>query len=190
MATMTWDDARGRAAARPHRVLFTVRRLVALLLVLAGMAVIASAQAVRAVEAAIAAALIGPLTRTQTYVWGSRGSFFWGMGTDHAHGIRITGECSLAYVAGPMLIGFGLLLLLKRLPSPQVVVGAAVGIALMLIVNTFRLLLIAGAIHHWDSETAFWWAHVVLGSMVAVIGNVVGMAVALTIAFRNRPGAP
>jgi exosortase/archaeosortase family protein len=163
---------------------------VALLLAAAGIVVIASAQAVRAIEATIAAALIGPLTRTQTYVWGSRGSFYWGMGTDHAHGIRITGECSLAYVAGPLLIGFGLLLLLKRLPSPQVVLGAAVGVALMLTVNTFRLLLIAGSIHRWNTETAVWWAHVVLGSMVAVVGNVVGMAVALTIAFRNRPGAP
>ena len=112
------------------------------------------------------------------------------MGTDQAHGIRITDECSLAYVAGPMLVGFGLLLLLSGSPDRRWSSARGSGLALMLVVNTFRIAVIAMSIHIWDCAAAFWWSHVVLGSMVAVVGNVVGMAVALPIAFRNRPEAP
>lgn len=185
MTTSTiWDSA--SSASRPGRVSFAARRLIAAGLAVLGVASVVFAERVRGFEATVAAVVVGASTRTDTYVWASRGSFYWGMGTDAARGLRITYECSLAYVSGPLLVIFAFLLLLKRLPELQVVAGAVAAVTFMLVVNTFRIWMIAMSVHIWDSETAFWWSHVVLGSLTAVVGNVTAMALGLRIAFLDQ----
>lgn len=184
--TMPWAAPAEPAAPTSHRMPVIGRRALAGLLIVAGIAVVIRAQVVRAAEASLNAALMGWFTDGQTYVWGDRGSFYWGMGSGHARGLQITSQCSIAYVAGPMLVIFGLLLLARRLPLQRVVLGVAVGVGLMFVINTARILLVAASLQLWDSEAAFWWAHVVLGSVIAVAGNIAALAIAIRIAFARR----
>src|SRR5690349_5404223 len=106
MATMTWDEGGGVAAAPDvsSRAPISVRRLIAFVMVSAGVAIVVSASTIRAFEATAASVLVGLLTQSETMVVPSTASFFWGMGTDKAHGLYISPECSLAYIAGPMFV--------------------------------------------------------------------------------------
>ena len=161
--------------------------LVALGLVALGLLIVVQAASVRSLEAELTAALAGVITRSETYVAQGYGAFFWNVGTPEVHGLRITPECSLAYVTGPFLIMGGVLLALGRLSPARVLVGLIVGLALMVILNTARILLIVTAVHLWGTGSALWWSHVVLGSLVALLGNAAAMAVAIRLAFANRP---
>ena len=161
------------------------RRLTATLLIFSGLAVVIGAKAVRSGEASVAAMLVGVVTRTDTAAWGEHGSFYWGLGSGDAHGLRITAECSSAYVAGPVLVVFGLLLLSRRLPLVRVLTGAAAGLAVVILVNMARIVLIADTVNRWSSDAAFWWSHIVVGSTLAVVGNIAALALALRTAFRG-----
>ena len=190
MTTTTSDASHHHDRPGPATNLVIARGVTSLVLLSLGIATVVRARAVRAGEARISALLIGALTHTETYVWRARGSFYWGIGSHRARGLHISPACSLAYVAGPLLVVFGLLLLLGRLPQRQVVAGVLAGIGLMVVVNTVRMVLIAESINLFDSPSAFWWAHIVAGSLLAVVGNVVALALALRIAFRNRRAEP
>lgn len=158
----------------------------------AGVAVLVGAHVVRATEASFAAVLVGSATTSSTYVAKGSSSFYWLMGTSDARGLRITPECSIAYVVGPLLVISGLLALIRRLPLRRVALAAVVAGVVIAAVNLLRIVMVALAVTRYPSERAMWWWHVVIGSLVSLGGIGVGLALLVRITFgspsRHRPG--
>lgn len=167
------------------------RLVVALVLACVGVAVVAQAARVRALEASAAAAAVRLLLPTRTFVVATPDpAFYWDMGTGHAHGLRITAECSSAFVVGPLMAGFGVLLPLRRLAVRRVLLGVAAGVATVVAVNTSRMVMIAVSMHLWGSDAVFWWSHLVVGSVIAVLGNAFALGLAIRVSFSARHHGP
>ncbi|MEZ5138342.1 MAG: exosortase/archaeosortase family protein [Acidimicrobiales bacterium] len=169
-----------------------VRLTMAVGLVALGAWLVVDAEAVRTVEATSSASVVGALTSSETYRAPGTSSFYWLMGTSEARGLRITSECSVAYVLGPLLAMCGLLSLLRRLPARRMVAAAAAGAALIACVNLLRISMVAVAVTRFPSDQAMWWWHVVIGSLVSLAGVGVGLALTTRVAFggRGRPRRP
>lgn len=169
------------------------RLAICLALVGVGIAAVLRAPAVRSLEAVSSASVIGVVTSSQTYVAPGTSSFYWLMGTADAKGLQITPECSIAYVVGPLLVLCGLLTLLRRLPLRRIFAAALAGGLLIACVNLLRISMVAVAVTHFPSERAMWWWHVVIGSIVSLIGVGVGLGATARVAFggqrvaRRRP---
>jgi exosortase/archaeosortase family protein len=158
-------------------------------LVAAGVVAVAMAAQVRTAEAYTMATLVGWSTGTSTHVVPGTAAFYWLLGTPRAQGLRITSECSIAYVLGPLLVLCGLLATLRRLPLRRVFAAASVGAALITVVNLLRMTMVALAVTHSSSERAMWWWHTVVGSLVSILGIGLGLAAVGRIAFSGRTPA-
>lgn len=155
----------------------------ALALVVLGASLVVQAHDVRSAEALTSASVIGALTSSETYVAPGTSSFYWLMGTADVEGLRITTECSVAYVVGPLLMLCGLLATLRRLPLRRIAVAAAAGVALIACVNLLRISMVAMAVTHSSTDRAMWWWHVVIGSIVSLLGVGLGLGTTIRVAF-------
>lgn len=164
-----------------------LRRLpLGLAVILLGVVVLVRADVVRRLEANAAALSVGAVTGGSTEILAAPGSFAFGIGTPAAMGLRITSACSVAYLLGPFLIGFGLLSLVSRLVPHRLVAACLAGSAVLIAVNMLRITLIGWATYRFGLDTGYWWSHVVVGSVLAVSGFTGAVAVALLLAFRGR----
>lgn len=176
MVSIERSTARARAALAGRTLLFIA-------LFAMGAFAIVDAGFVRMTEAASSASVVGTLTSSDTYVRPHSSSFYWLMGTSDARGLHITPECSVAYVVGPLLILCGLLSLLRRLPVRRMVGAAIAGVAVIASVNLLRISMVAVAVTHFPSDRAMWWWHVVVGSIVSLVGVGSGLALTTRVAF-------
>lgn len=183
--------------ARPSIAARLGRALLVLTLVGVGASMVLDAPLVRGAEASSSASVVGRITSSDTYVAPGTSSFYWLMGTSDARGLHITAECSIAYVVGPLLVLCGLLALLRRLPPHRMAAAATAGVVVIGCVNLLRISMVAVAITHFPSERAMWWWHVVIGSIVSLLGVGAGLALTTRVAFggaarsgRRSPGLP
>lgn len=183
-ATDAEGSARPEAADPSH----ALRILVAGGLIVLGAAMLIWSSPVRGAEARLTATVTSVLLGADTEVDAAHASFWFGRDGTWEWGLRITGACSSALVIGPMIITLGLLALLKRLPVGQIVLATAVGASIILVVNVGRVVLIAASQLRWGTEVSFWWSHVVAGSVIAVVGDVAGVAAATRLTFGGRRG--
>lgn len=170
-------------APAPRRAGAVVRVALALALLAVGVLGVWNAGAIRTVEAESSASVMGALTSSETYVRRETASFYWLMGTADARGLRVTAECSVAYVIGPLVGLCGLLALLRRLPARRILAAALAGVSIIVGVNLVRIAMVAVAVTHFPSERAMWWWHVVIGSVVSLAGIGAGLASTVRIAF-------
>lgn len=174
-------DRAGRGVLEP-----TARVVGAALAVVLGVLAVLHAATIRGLEASASGWITHRTTGLEVFVAPERATFYWGIGSPETFGLRVTPECSSAYVVGPLLCLFGGLLLLRRLSTRRVLVGLAAGLGVVVLTNLFRVGLIALAVDTWGRGAAFWWSHVVVGSLIAIVGNIAGIALAISVAFGHR----
>jgi len=151
-----------------------------------GVATMARARAIRGWESEACAWLIGRLTSSSASADAPRTSFSWDLFTPRAHGLIITPECTVAVMVGPLLISVAVIAGLRRLRPWRPLVGAVVGAAFLVVVNLVRLLIIAEAIHLFGDRAAFWWTHVVIGSLLSLAGFLGALAFAIRFSFADQ----
>lgn len=102
-------------------------------------------------------------------------------------GLVVTSECSAAFFVGGVLVVGGLLVILwHRSTAVRLLVATAATIALLLLVNTARLTLIAEAAARWGT-VGFEWAHTVAGSVLMIATLCLATIVFARVGLLRRP---
>jgi exosortase/archaeosortase family protein len=118
----------------------------------------------------------------------SRAPIIWfGLGTVHAFGLEITPDCSSSLLLVP-LCGLGMLLMIPRRLNVGLVIRALIVAAAVLVVaNTLRIGVIALCCRFWGLGVGYQVGHLVLGSLVSIVG--IGLSlVLLTAIVASRRG--
>lgn len=152
-------------------------------LVAAGSLSLLAAARVRGQEAVVAGQISGAVTGGGSAVNRSTATFFYALGTPLAGGIRVTPECSTAYIVGPVLVLLGLLALSRRLQIRSVVAAAFASLTFLMVTNTARITFIAWAVYRFGRERGYWWSHLVIGSAFSVATIGIAFALLIRIAF-------
>lgn len=159
------------------------RSPLALALVAAGAAVLVSADRIRGEEAAVASFFAGAVTEGGSAVDRLQATFFFALDTPLAAGLRVTPECSIAYIVGPVLIALGLLMLLTRLHVRAVLGAALFSLGFLAVTNAARMAFVAWAVYRFGRTTGYWWSHLVIGSAFSVVTIAVSLGLAIRISF-------
>lgn len=121
-------------------------------------------------ETILAGVIANPFTPGEMYVSAATHTFFWGMGTADMHGLRVTAECTSAFLLGPLFIVAGLVLTAGRIGTVRILVATIIASTILVLANQTRLALIAWATANWGVDEGYQWSHTVGGSIVVGIG--------------------
>lgn len=102
-----------------------------------------------------------------------------------AVGMRITAECTVALLTGPLCLLGGTLLAFTRARWQRLLVGVAAGLVAVVVVNQLRLVLIAVSMQHWGLP-GYHVSHKFVGTVVALAGFVAGTLLMLRIATADQ----
>jgi exosortase/archaeosortase family protein len=172
------------AGHRLARLVTPVRGLLALATWAAMAAAIADAASARAVEARVAAVVVGPVTSGRT---GSVGDvILTGLGTHTSMGLQITNECTVLLLIVPMLFLAGLILLFRRFKIRNVLFGLFMGVLVVGLTNQLRIMLIAWATQNYGFGLGYELTHKFIGSVLAILGFAGGLLLMLRLVPGGR----
>lgn len=160
-----------RAARRPARGAGVARALAAVPVAALGVAVVVLMDRFRYGEAVLTAWSLQNMLGRPAKVFPAEDVFYyqaapgavpvWG-------GFTITEECSAAWFVGGLLVATALLLVVwRRARAGRLLVASLVTAALLVVVNTARMVLITEATVRWG-ESGFGWSHTVGGSILMI----------------------
>lgn len=147
-----------------------LRGLLGLALVAGGVVVMLNHDRLRTLETILAASLSSSVTPGDMYVAPGGHSFFWAAATPAMHGLRVTAECTSAFLVGPLLILAGLILASGRFGLLRALSATAVAGGILVLANQGRIVLIAWATAKWGVADGYQWSHTVGGSVVVGVG--------------------
>ena len=166
------------------------RRLLALLIGVAGAALALAARSWRGFETSVAAHSIG-------WVSGQSSHALPGLDLVIVRSVRtgpsalwLTGSCSVSYLLAFLLIVSAPLPLIPRLSRARAVSAVALAAGIIFVTNIARLTFIGAAIAAWGPGTGFALSHTYLGSTLSFVGAALaGMAFVGTLLLRphNAP---
>jgi exosortase/archaeosortase family protein len=156
----------------------------ALLLAAAGVAVIWLQGTVRDDEASIAGRWFGAVLHGKVSSAHDVVVFPWSKGP--LVGLKITSECTVALLLGPLIILAGLMLAVTTIRVQRLLAGLTAGLAVVVLVNQLRLALIAVSTQHWGIS-GYDVSHKFVGTLIALAGFVT--AVLLMIRLAAKPVA-
>jgi exosortase/archaeosortase family protein len=165
------------------------RMLMGMGILAAGVLVMVNHPLLREAETALAGALADFVTPGSTYVVPGWHTFFLAAGTPAMHGLRITVECTAAFLIGPLLIVAGLVLASGRFGVRRTLAATLLAGGVLMAANQARLMLIAWATAEWGVADGYQWSHTVGGSAVVAIGAGLALTAFLLVlaAGRSRP---
>lgn len=102
-----------------------------------------------------------------------------------AVGMRITAECTVALLTGPLCLFGAAMLAFTRARWHRLLVGLAAGLVALVVVNQVRLMLIAISLQQWGMP-GYDVSHKFVGTVVALVGFVAGTLLMLRIATANE----
>jgi exosortase/archaeosortase family protein len=145
--------------------------------------------AYRSLEIQISAVLIDAVTSSGVYVAPQRQTVYFGLGTDHALGLRMTPECTSAFLVVPLLgVGAAMLGLRPRIAG-RVLASLAVAVAVLVAVNQLRVLALVGLIDAFGRSRGYYLGHTLFGSMISVFGGAAALVLFVWLSTRTPKGA-
>lgn len=167
-----------------HPAIKALRLLTALCVVLAIGAVIIGQQEVRAFEADLASTWIGLVAPDGAMVWGD--SFLVHMSQTQIIAFRITAECTIAILAAPILAFSAVMIGFTRVPVARWILATIAGLGLIVLVNQFRLGLIAWATLNFGLDVGYEVSHTFVGSIIALLGFASSILLMLVVMGKRR----
>lgn len=172
-----------------------VRFVVGLAMLAGGAYAILVQEEFRQLEAGVVTALLKPFLGAGVFQFADQ--FVVKLDASHYLGLQITIECTTLVLLTPMLLFSAAVLMFTRVTWPRWLLATAVGLVIVVIVNLIRIALIAVATLWWK-ETGYDWSHVLIGTLVALVGLVGAAVLMLRImngsrskrAARMTPAAP
>ncbi|MEV8442929.1 exosortase P [Actinosynnema sp. NPDC051121] len=159
-------------------------RVVVVALVAAAAGLVMAHQAYRTAEILLSGLLLRVLGTDGVQVVAARQTVYFGLGSDAPLGLRMTPECTSAFLVVPLLAIGAVMIALRpritrRVLSALVVAGAAV-----VVVNQLRVVTLVGLVAWLGVDDGYYWGHTLLGSMVSVFGGAAALVAFVWLATR------
>lgn len=167
-----------------------VRGLLGLALAAGGVLVMLNHDRLRQLETILASAMSDGVTPGDMYVAPGAHSFFWAAATPAMVGLRVTAECTSAFLIGPLLILAGILLASGRFGAFRAISATAVAGSILVLANQGRIVLIAWATAKWGIADGYQWSHTVGGSIIVGIGVMIALGVFMIMLAAKRRVRP
>ncbi|TDV52237.1 exosortase P [Actinophytocola oryzae] len=159
--------------------------LAALLLLAAG-ALVAWHRVYRTVEMQLAGGLIKLFTSDGVYVAAARQTVYFGLIGEHPFGLRMSPECTSAFLLLPLLLIGAVMILLRPHIAKQVLGALGIATVVLIVVNQLRLLMLVGLINWLGTDQGYYLGHTLFGSFVSVFGGAAALVLFVWLATRSR----
>lgn len=174
--------------ALPRTIAWHRALAVALLLVAA--ALVVWHRAYRTVEMLLAGGLIRLFTSDGVYVAAQRQSVYFGLGGDRPFGLRMSPECTSAFLLLPLLLVGAVMIVLRPGISRQVLGALGISLVALIVVNQLRLLLLVGLVNWLGTDRGYYLGHTMFGSLVSVLGGAAALVLFVWLATRSHRKDP
>lgn len=168
-----------------RRVPLPTQAVVACLIALA-VALVIWQRFYRTAEVVLAGGVLRLTTGHGVYVADARQTVYFGLGGDSPFGLRMTPECTSAFLVLPLLVVGAIMIALRPRITRQVLIALGVAALAVIVVNQLRVLTIVGLVNWLGTDLGYYWGHTMLGSMVSVFGGAVALVLFVWLATRNR----
>jgi hypothetical protein len=162
-------------------------RIVAGAVALAGLVLLLTESHVRVFEARVSSFFLSVTHIAQARPMGYSVIF---AQNQHWIGYSITAGCTATLLAVPFFFISSGLLLTRRVSITRGLVGLAVVVVFVALVNQLRLLLIGASMQVWGFTTGYNRSHVLAGGVLSTFGVAIGIAVFLVLVVHQRRPAP
>lgn len=176
------------AGALPARHVSALPKAVAGLLVACAAALIVWQRAYRTAEMAVAGGVIRLFTADGVHVAAERQSVYFGLGGDTPFGLRMSPECTSAFLLLPLLGVGAVMVVLRPRITGQVLAALAVSVAVLVAVNQVRLLMLVGLIDWLGTDDGYYLGHTMFGSLISVLGGAAALVLFVWLSTRTRAG--
>jgi len=156
-------------------------------LVACGILILANTAAYRQAEAWSTWRVVDAVVGRGTYLQPNSGTFFVGLETKNAVGLRIDQLCSTGGIAGVLIIFTGVLLIAAGLRVRRALLGLGAMLGLLLVVNVVRLTALSWTVTTWGLTGWFEWLHLYGGAAISMVAIAVGLALYLRLIRRSVP---
>ncbi|SES37657.1 exosortase P [Actinokineospora terrae] len=146
-------------------------KLVAIALVAAAVALVVGNRLYRTAEMALASGILRLITSGGVHLVAERQTVYFGLGTDHAFGLRMSPECTSAFLVLPLLVVAAVMVALRGRIAGRVLVALLLAGIAVVVVNQLRVLTLVGLIDWLGTDQGYYWGHTFLGSIVSVVGG-------------------
>ncbi|WP_084467295.1 exosortase P [Actinokineospora inagensis] len=149
----------------------TATRALAAVLVAAAVALVIGNRLYRTAEMTLASGILRLATGSGVYLVPERQAVYFGLGSAHAFGLRMSPECTSAFLVLPLLLIAAVLIGLRGRVAGRVLGALAVAVAVVVAVNQLRVLTLVGLISWLGTDQGYYWGHTFFGSMISVVGG-------------------
>lgn len=165
-------------------------RALAVTLLLVAAALVVWHRAYRTVEMVLAGGLIRLFTSDGVYVAAERQSVYFGLGGDRPFGLRMSPECTSAFLLLPLLLVAAAMIVLRPRISRQVLGALGISLVALVVVNQLRLLLLVGLVNWLGTDRGYYLGHTMFGSLVSVFGGAAALVLFVWLATRSPKEDP
>ncbi len=161
-------------------------KALAVLLLVVAAAVIVWQRAYRTVEMMLAGGLIRLFTSDGVYVASQRQTVYFGLGSETPFGLRMSPECTSAFLLLPLLLVGAVMIALRPRIARQVMIALGVSAVALVLVNQIRLLMLVGLIDWLGTDRGYYLGHTMFGSLISVLGGAAALVLFVWLATRQR----
>ncbi len=162
-----------------------LNRVIVVALVAAAAGLVFAHRAYRTAEIALSGLILDVVTADGVEVVAERQTVYFGLGSDTPLGLRMTPECTSAFLVLPLLLVGAVMIALRPRIARRVLIALAVAATAVIIVNQFRVLTLVGLVKWLGVDTGYYWGHTLLGSMVSVFGGAAALVAFVWLATRK-----
>ncbi|MGP3691538.1 exosortase/archaeosortase family protein [Streptomyces sp. IBSNAI002] len=163
----------------------------ALSLVALSVGVFRVADQIRVLEALVASRLTTALLGLPARHSGGSTAFYFDLSNGQAHGLRITDECTSAYILGvlPVLAALWILAVSGVGRATRALTGLTIGAGIFCLANSLRVVMIVFSMDHLGEERGFELAHRYLGTVLTLVALAASAAVVMVFLGAGRRSA-
>ncbi len=162
-----------------------LNRVIVIALVAGAAGLVLAHRAYRTAEIVLSGLLLDALGSDGVEVVASRQTVYFGLGSDSPLGLRMTPECTSAFLVLPLLVVGAVMIALRPRIARRVLFALAVASVAVVVVNQFRVLTLVGLVDWLGVDTGYYWGHTLLGSMVSVFGGAAALVAFVWLATRK-----
>jgi exosortase/archaeosortase family protein len=162
----------GTTAPRPAAL---HHRLVIALLISLATGLVLVHDAYQTAEIALSGAVLSLFGWSGVAVVADRQTVYFGLGTPTELGLRMTPECTSAFLLIPLIAVAAALIALRPAIYRRVLFSLGLAAVVLIAVNQLRILTLAGLVGWLGTYRGYYWGHTMIGSMVSVFGGAIAL---------------
>ncbi|MFE2757068.1 exosortase P [Actinosynnema sp. NPDC059335] len=162
-----------------------LNRVIVAALVVAAAGLVVAHRAYRTAEVVLSGFLLGLIGVDGVEVVTARQTVYFGLGSDAPLGLRMTPECTSAFLVVPLLAVGAVMIALRPRITRRVLFALAVAVVAVVVVNQLRVLTLVALVGWLGVDTGYHWGHTLLGSLVSVFGGAAALVAFVWLATRR-----